>query len=132
VDAALHRIEALPGAGRYAVTFRDRSGAEHAAVAQVTGATVELPAARLPADWEPGGAAYPHLVAALVAIDTARRSAQAPAELIDVPGGWDVMIGTVLLTDGIVTCAAHSAMRLTDSGEWVCPECGARAIFARA
>ena len=37
MDAVLHRIEALPGAGRYAVTFRCADGSEQTAVMIVDG-----------------------------------------------------------------------------------------------
>jgi hypothetical protein len=130
VEAALHRIEALPGVGRYSVTFRTPEGAELSAVVQVNGLEVDVAPASLPTDWQPDGPAFTLLVDAVLAMDTARHTAKAPAELIDVPGGWDVMIGNVLLDGGIVTCAAHSAMRMNDAQEWVCPECGAKAIFA--
>lgn len=130
MDAALQRIEALPGVGRYSVTFRTAEGAEQSAVAQVNGLEVELAAASLPSDWQADGPAFTLLGDAVLAMDAARHTPQAPAELIDVPGGWDVMIGNVLLDGGIVTCATHSAMRMNDSDEWTCPECGAKAIFA--
>jgi hypothetical protein len=134
VDSALHRIEALPGAGRYAVTFRTGSGVEQSAVAQIAGERVELAAAGLPPDWQAGRPAFGKLVEALVALDRARRTTHAPTELIDVEGGWDVMIGNVVLELGLVTCASHGSMQLQDAGVWLCltPDCGARAIFAPA
>jgi hypothetical protein len=132
VDSALHRIEALAGVGRYSVTFRSGAGVEQSAVAHVVEDRVELAPAGLPPDWQAGGPAFEMVVAALVAVDRARRTAHAPAELIDVEGGWDVMIGNVVLDQGVVTCAAHGAMTLQKSGVWHCedPNCGAQAIFA--
>ena len=131
MDSALHRIEALAGAGRYSVTFTSGSGVEQSAVAQVTDWQVEIAPASLPADWQSGSAPHDELIAAILAFDRARHVASAPAELIDVDGGWDVMIGNVVLVAGVVTCAAHGPMTLTD-GIWVCedPNCGARAIYA--
>ena len=51
VDAVLHRLEALPGDGRYAVTFRRPDGSEQTAVAQLKGEDVEVAGASLPTDW---------------------------------------------------------------------------------
>jgi hypothetical protein len=131
VDAALHRIEALPGAGRYSVTFRNGVGVEQSAVAQITGDQVELAPASLPPDWQAGGPAFDLLVHALIAVDQARRTADSPTELIDVDGGWDVMIGNVLLGGGVVSCAAHGPMELRDDSVWSCldADCGAQAIY---
>ncbi|MCW2497036.1 hypothetical protein [Jatrophihabitans sp.] len=129
MDDALHRIEALPGEGRYSVCFRAAGGAEQAAVAQLTGERLEVAAASLPAGWEQGTDAFDLLVEAVRALDRARRASAPPVALLDVEGGWDVMIGNVVLQSGIVTCAAHGAMQPT--GEiWSCAECGARATFA--
>ena len=130
MDVGLQRIEALPGEGRYSVTFRGSGGAEQSAVAQVNGADIEMAPASLPAGWEPGTDPHAALCEAIHAVDRARRSSAAPAELLDVEGGWDVMIGNVVLATGnIVTCAAHGVMRLVDD-VWTCAECGAQAVFA--
>lgn len=130
MDVGLHRIEALPGEGRYSVTFRATGGAEQNAVAQLVGEAVEIAPASLPAGWEPDGEPFELLAEAIRSIDRARHAADAPAELQDVDGGWDVMIGNVVLEPGnIVTCASHGTMHLIDT-VWTCPECGARAVFA--
>ena len=112
------------------MTFRAVGGAEHSAVAHLSGSTVEIAPASLPAGWEPGSEAFELLAEAIRSLDYARHASDVPAQLQDVDGGWDVMIGNVLLETGnIVTCAAHGTMHLVD-GVWTCPECGARAIFA--
>jgi hypothetical protein len=130
MDVGLHRIEALPGEGRYSVTFRGSGGAEQNTVAQINGTDVEIAPASLPSGWDSGTDPHTLLCEAIQSLDRARRSSAAPAELSDVDGGWDVMIGNVVLETGnIVTCAAHGVMRLVD-GIWTCPECGARAVFA--
>jgi hypothetical protein len=130
VDVGLHRIEALPGEGRYAVTFRAAGGAEQNAVAHLNENGLDVAPASLPATWQPGTEAFALLADAVAALDRARRAGTAPAELLDVDGGWDVMLGNVVLELGnIVACAAHGTMHLVDD-LWTCPECGARATFA--
>jgi hypothetical protein len=131
VDSVLHRIEALPGSGRYAITFTFGAGVEQSAVAQVSDGQIVIAPASLPPDWQNGSAAYEGLVAVLLAFDRTRHLANAPAELLDVDGGWDVMIGNVVLDGGVVTCASHGPMAL-HGDIWVCedPNCGARAIYA--
>ena len=114
------------------VTFAAPGGAEQSAVAHLTADGLDVAPASLPDAWQPGSDPFDLLVDAVRAFDRARRSSAARAELLDVPGGWDVMIGNVVLAPGdIVTCPSHGAMRLVDE-VWTCPECGARAVFAPA
>jgi hypothetical protein len=130
VDEVLHRIEALPGDGRFAICFRGAAGTEHVTVAQLRAGELDIAPATLPAGWEPGGEAYGLLVDVVNALDRARRPGTAQAQLFDVPGGWDVMIGNVVLERGeTVACAAHGPMQNQD-GIWMCLECGAKAAFA--
>jgi hypothetical protein len=130
VDVGLHRIEALPGEGRYSVTFRGTGGAEQNTVVHLTEDGLDAAPASLPGTWQPDTEAFALLVDAVAAFDRARRSDTAPADLLDVDGGWDVMIGNVvLLPANVVTCVAHGTMSLVDE-VWTCPECGARAVFA--
>jgi hypothetical protein len=50
--------------------------------------------------------------------------------LHDVPGGWDVSLGNVVLAaSGRARCTAHGEMTADDDGVLVCGECGARARF---
>ena len=101
-------------------------------MAQLAGTLIEIAPASLPAGWEPGSEAFELLAESIRALDYARHATDAPVQLQDVDGGWDVMIGNVVLEAGnIVTCASHGAMRM-DDGVWTCPECGARAMFAPA
>jgi hypothetical protein len=128
VDAVLHRIEALPGAGRYAVTFRCADGSEQTAVMHVEGDAVEAAEASLPTGWTRLSDGFVATTAAVVAVDVARRAVPTAGELRDVDGGWDVMLGNVTLGGAAPTCIAHGAM--TEAATvWTCPECGARAIL---
>jgi hypothetical protein len=128
VDAVLHRIEALPGVGRYAVTFKNGDGTEQTAVVQVDSHEIDVAEASLPLGWTRTSAGFVATAAAVAAVDAARRVAPSATSLRDVDGGWDVMLGNVVLTDGAPTCTAHDAM--TQSGDvWSCPECGAKAIL---
>lgn len=125
----LHRIEALPGVGRYVVTFKNGDGTEQAAVVQVDGNDIEVAEASLPPGWTIDTDAFRAVTVAVHAMSTARDIAPLASVLRDVDGGWDVMIGNVIIgLDGVPICTAHGAM--TDSGDvWSCPECGAQAIF---
>jgi len=130
MEVGLHRIEALPGEGRYTVTFRATGGAEQSAIVHLTDDGLEVAPASLPEGWDQESESFALLSEAVRAVDRVRRAGAAPAELQDVEGGWDVMIGNVTLEAGnIVTCAAHGVMQLVDD-VWTCPECGARAVFA--
>jgi hypothetical protein len=129
VDAVLHRIEALAAAGGYAVTFRRHDGSEQAAVVQLTAEAVQVAEASLPAGWLPDSDMFAALVEALEAVERARRLSPQARLLSDVPGGWDVALGNVVLAgDGVPSCTAHGAM--TGSGaRYECPSCGARALL---
>ena len=132
VDVGLHRIESLPGEGRYTVSFRATGGAEQNAVVHLTPDGLDVAPASLPDGWQIGSDAFALLVDAVQAVDRARHATNSPTQLQDVDGGWDVMIGNVVLDAGnIVTCASHGVMHMLE-GVWTCPECGARAVFATA
>jgi hypothetical protein len=63
------------------------------------------------------------------ALDSARRLMPEEAVLQDVPGGWDVTLGNVVLdSDGVPACTAHGAL-IVKSGVYVCTECEARALL---
>jgi hypothetical protein len=139
VDAVLHRIEALPGGGRYAVTWTFGDGSEQTAVVQLrdtdTDTHVEVADASLPPGWTSTSAAFEAAVRAVRAVETARRLASA-SQLRDVDGGWDVSLGNVVLgPDGVPTCTAHGPMQpiegVQPTGErrFTCPECGAAAVL---
>lgn len=125
---SLHRIEALPGAGRYAVTFRDNDGSEQTAVVHADATGLEVADANLPTDWSRSAPAFAALQAVLTAMNTARESGPPTMELVDIDGGWDVMVGNVVLLSGVPHCVAHGSMA-PDDGVFACPECGARAVL---
>lgn len=135
----LHRIEVLPGAGRYAITFRRGDGAEQTAVLNVSGAEVTAAEASLPAGWALTDSAFAALADAVRAVERARHASPQTAALADVAGGWDVLMGNVVLdADGVPTCTAHGPMMVDQAGDsgaagaHVCAECGARAVYASA
>ena len=125
----LHRIEALPGEGRYAVTFQRADGVEQTAVVQLAGSALDAAEASLPDGWTRASAAFAALTDAVRAVDAARGTGPPVAALVDVDGGWDVMMGNVVLIDNVPTCTAHGVME-PDGARLVCPACGARAAYA--
>lgn len=128
----MHRIEALPGARRYAVTWSRADGSEQTAIVHLrgdSGTEVDVAAASLPPGCEPGSEMFVATAAAVQAMDSARRLAPA-RQLHDVDGGWDVSLGNVTLDpSGMPACTAHGAMHQTATGEFVCDVCGARALL---
>lgn len=142
MDSALHRLEVLPGTGRYAVTFRAADGVEQTATVRVDQPAadgigraepdIDVTEASLPAGWRRDCAAFAMLVGAVHAVDAASRFAPPALGLTDVDGGWDVTLGNVLLgADDLPTCIAHGALATDGSALWSCPDCGARARLRR-
>jgi hypothetical protein len=131
VGAALHRIEALPGAGRYAVTFRRDDGGEQTAVVDVTGDGVHVAEANLPSEWTLESDAFRAIADAVRAVHQARAAVPAATTLTDVAGGWDVGLGNVVLSaSGVPACTAHGEM-VAAGDVYECTECGARAALAK-
>jgi hypothetical protein len=135
MDAVLHRIEALPGEERYAVSFARSDGSEQTSVFS-TGAAdagvdgVQVAAASLPDGWTPGSAAFSAAAVAVLAVRRARAMSPPAASLYDLDGGWDVSLGNVVLSaDGRPECSAHGDLLLLDHGVYECPQCGARAGY---
>lgn len=125
--AVIVRIDALPGDGRYAITFERTDGSEQTAVVHLTATDLDVAEASLPAGWTRESDAFAATAAAVRAFDEARRHAPAAPSLRDVPGGWDVSLGNVVLGEGgRPACTAHGEMTQTGK-EWLCPECYARA-----
>lgn len=125
--AALIRIEALPGEGRYAVGFERADGSEQTAVVHLTEDGLQVAEASLPAGWTRDSEAFVATTAAVVAFDAARAHAPAGPALRDVDGGWDVSLGNVVLgSSGLPVCTAHGPMSDSD-GAYLCTECYARA-----
>ncbi len=127
--SVLHSIEAMPGTGRYAVTFRRADGAEQSAVAEVVNSSVRVAAASLPTDWAIGSPRWETAAGAVLALDAAREHAGPAVMLRDLDGGWDVGLGNVVLgEDGAPLCTAHGPMT-ADGDVWTCPDCDARAAL---
>jgi hypothetical protein len=127
----LHRIEALPGNGRYAVTFQRDDRSEQTAVLEVSGSDVTAAEASLPVGWTLDSDAFAALADAVLAVQRARGTGPRILALSDVDGGWDVMMGNVVLAeDGAPTCTAHGPMSLGADDVYECSECGARAAYA--
>lgn len=133
VGAVLHRIEALPGAGRYAITFRRDDGGEHTAVLEVAlDGVIALAEANLPSGWTADTDAFRAVADAIRALHRARRAGPAAPTLVDVDGGWDVGLGNVVLgADSVPSCTAHGPMDATGD-VFGCAECGARARLTPA
>jgi hypothetical protein len=130
MDAVLHRIEALPGQGRYAVTFRRPDGSEQTAAMHVSDGEVEVAEASLPIGWRRTSDQFRATAGAVLAVEVARRSGPSAATLRDLDGGWDVSLGNVVIgAAGTPVCTAHGEMAET-GGNYACPECGARAVLA--
>ena len=136
-DALLHRLEALPGEGRYAVTFRSHDGLEQTAVVQLGAPDasgdrpVTVAEASLPAGWTRASEPFLVAVEAIHAMERSRAISAPPgAVLRDIDGGWDVSLGNVVVgDDGRPHCIAHGEME-PDGETWTCPECGAQALYA--
>lgn len=129
--AMLHRIEALPGDGRHAVTFRLADGTEQTAIVQLSTDGVDVAEASLPAGWRRDSELFLVTAEAVRAFDEARRrTVTAGPALRDVPGGWDVSLGNVVLgPSGTPTCTAHGELEV-DGDTYLCRDCGARAQLA--
>ena|SRR6266516_3681165 len=124
---ALIRIEALPGAGRYAVSFERPDGSEQTAVVHLTEDELAVADASLPAGWSRDTAAFAAAAAAVRAFEVARQHAPAGPALRDVDGGWDVSLGNVVLgASGRPECTAHGEMT-ERADDFLCTECYARA-----
>ena len=52
------------------------------------------------------------------------------AVLQDLPGGWDVSMGNVMLTEQGPVCITDGPMELSGPGQFVCAVCGAGALYA--
>lgn len=130
MGAQLQRIEALPGAGRYAVTFRRDDGGEQAVVVDVTGDGVHVAEANLPDGWTLDSDAFRATADAVRAVHQARAAGPSGPMLVDVAGGWDVGLGNVVLSSaGVPSCTAHGEMPAAGD-RYECAECGARAVLS--
>ena len=126
----LHALEALPGTGRYSVTFRRADGLEHSAVVHVEGTAIIVAEAALPDGWSAGSPEYEAMADVVLTLHRAREIAPRGAQLVDADGGWDVSLGNVELVDGEPTCVAHGPMAHGGEELFECAVCGARARYA--
>ena len=133
VSVVLHAVEALPGLGRYAVTFRGTAGTEQRAVAHVHDGDVDseldIADASLPDGWHRGGEQFAAMTAAVLALHHAHSLTPSAGALTDVDGGWDVSLGNVVLADGVPTCTADGALDDLGGGRFECSTCGAAALY---
>ena len=129
VDPRLHKIEALAEPGCYSLTFQLDGGDERVVVARMRGELATLPANAF-AGWPTGSASYQAVVAAVLAVHTAREQAGLPhAQLVDVDGGWDVGLGNVVLSAGRPSCVSHGLLEQVDAQTYRCSSCGAAARY---
>ncbi len=131
MEPMLQRIEALPEADCYQLTFTLADSSPRVVVARVRGDAVELPARNVDTGWATDSSSYLAALAVVSAFANARRSVTpAAAVLTDVDGGWDVSLGNVVLdAAGTPTCIAHAEMADVGGGVWECEVCGARAGY---
>ncbi len=130
MDPLLTCIEASSRAGEYAVTVILPDGGERALVMTVNDDSVQLPAAAGVDGWSPDSESFRAVTEAVLAVDRARRVGTPAVRLLDVPGGWDVGLGNVVLSStGTPECVAHGELQAAEGGRWECAECGAAALF---
>jgi hypothetical protein len=134
VDPLLQRIEAVPEPSCYNVTFVLDRNHERSVIMKVSADAadgVHVPEANMIAGWARSSDSFRAVLAAVRAVDDARRSGGGVAQgLRDVPGGWDVSVGNVIAgADGQPSCVAHGPLEPAAAGSYSCPECGAVALF---
>jgi hypothetical protein len=149
VNPLLRRIEALNDIGGYTnageyvdscdytATFLLPDGGERAIMIAVAGSEVSAPAANLIPGWPSESESFQAVLAAVRAVHLARTSvSERRPSLLDVPGGWDVGLGNITLSDnGIPTCVSHGELAVldpSDGSRYECEACGASAIYAPA
>jgi hypothetical protein len=145
VDPLLHRIEALPEHGCYSVTFLLDGNNERSVVMKVTNdsrdakgsAEVVVPEANMLPGWSAADESFRAVLTAVRAVDQARHQvAGSNAVLRDVPGGWDVGIGNIVLdASGHPACVAHGELVPAPDGPpaaYVCPTCAGQALYGES
>lgn len=134
VDPLLHRMEALPEAGCYAAYFILDGGTERSVVMKMD-ASVEggvlVPEANMVPGWSITSESFGAVLGAVRAFDYARERIDGVAAVLrDVPGGWDVSIGNIVLgAAGQPCCVAHGDLDLAQAATYACPACGAKALY---
>jgi hypothetical protein len=141
VDPLLQRIEAVPEPSCYNVTFVLDRNHERSVIMKVSPDApdgVHVPEANMIAGWDRTAESFLAVLAAVRAVDQARRQGGGVAlGLRDGPGGWDVSVGNVVAgADGRPECVAHGPLEPAadagaeaDSAAYSCPVCGAVALF---
>ena len=131
MDPLLRRIESLPDDGAYTVTFVLQDGQERGVVVRVTDGLPSVPAADLIPGWAADSDSFRATLAAVSAVHAARELAgPGRTRLSDVPGGWDVGLGNIVLSStGLPTCVGHGDLEQRADGLYECSVCGALAIL---
>ena len=131
MDPVLHRIEALPEHASYLVTFELSGGQDGSLVMRATERNGGVPEANLFPGWQISSESFQAAVTAIQAVHEARNAVGTERTiLLDVPGGWDVGLGNVIVAaNGIPACVADGEMEAESGGVFRCPVCGAAAIF---
>jgi hypothetical protein len=125
VDPLLYRIEALPDHGCYLASFVLGSGQQCGLTMRVDGDDVLVQPGGAIHDWPETAESFRAALAAVRAIDYARERVGTGGGLRDVPGGWDVRVGNVVLSiGGLPSCVAHGDMERTRPATYRCDICG--------
>jgi hypothetical protein len=121
----------MPEAGCYTATFILDNGKDRGVLMRVTDGAPIVAEVNLIPGWPADSASFRAALDAVVALDQARKQIGAPTAMLrDVPGGWDVGVGNVLLSDaGEPACLAHGPMQSTSPGAFQCETCGALALY---
>lgn len=127
----MRRIEALADDGAYAVTFVMPDNQERSVLMRVTNGAVSIPEANLIPGWAADSASFEATLAAIAAVHAARALAgSGRSHLLDLPGGWDVTLGNVVLSGpGQPSCVSHGGLEETEPTRYECPVCGAAALY---
>ena len=130
VEPLLHGVESLPERGAYLLTLIFPDQQKQTVIAKITDEAVTIPAASMVRDWPEDSESYQQMTQTLLAFEATRQAVTGQVQqLRDVPGGWDVAIGNVILNaDGKPTCADHGVMEQIAT-RCFCEECKAQAIF---
>jgi hypothetical protein len=131
VNPLLRRIEALADDGAYTVLFGLPDGQERSLVMRAKDGEISVPEANLIPGWPAASDSFQAAVAAVAAMHSARESAgPGRVRLSDVPGGWDVGLGNIVLADsGMPACVGHGELEPREGALFECVTCGALALF---
>jgi hypothetical protein len=124
----------MPETACYTATFLLDTGQERGVLMRVVDGQAVVAEVNLIPGWSSSSPSFRAALAAVVAVDAARASVGTPTAMLrDVPGGWDVGVGNVVLTEaGQPGCVAHGEMERTAPGTFTCAECGAQALYGAA